>query len=743
MNKKKILCIILFLIYIFLYMFQKYFKYDKYVTDDHNKKYTVSVIEKKKDEEYVSYLVELKNTNGKFKDKFLLNIFPEKEKEKNEKEKNEKEKNEKEKNENENIKDKTNKEKDKLKAFNKFKYGDVLELNGAIQIPIFYGNIGEFNYKQYLNSKGICGTITGYKIKKVGEVRGILLLKISLNIKAYLNKIIDKSLPKKEGNLLKSMLYGDTVFLDKNIEEDFKKTGITHLLAVSGSNVASVVAISYIVMNKLKISRKAASIYMIYIVVIFTLISSAELSIVRASIMTCILIASEIFAKKYMVWASVYTSFYIILIMNPYSIYNVGMQLSFMATMGIIMFYEGVNDYLTSKVNKYFKPIMTMLAITISAQILIFPLQCIYFHSINPVMFISNILAVALADIICNIGFAFLFVSYIPIISTLVLNATFFFLKFLIAIAKYLAYLDFLEIKLPSFNIPIILAYYTLVVCIYLKSKGKKVVYNTVNILEVSKNLLILFLIIYLIFHLFFNNYIMYFNVGQGDMALIKYKGVNILIDAGSTKKGLAASILGGYLKHECISKINLMLISHAHADHINGVEEISKTVPIKKIMYSTGDVIQLLKNVETEKIKVLRGDRININKTMYLDIISPGIKKIEDKDESNANSLVAMVDIKGRKYAFMGDATESTEKEIPQDLLSTVEILKVGHHGSRTSSSEPFIKTISPKLAIISSREKDFGHPHKITLDKLKKLEIKYHITEKNKFYRRYIFFK
>lgn len=673
--------------------------YSKYKEDKGN--YDVFILNNTKVKENMhSYNVLLKN-NNKYKDKFVLNLF---------------------------VKGKSE----------IYKYGDILKVQGTLQIPKTLGNKGEFNYKKYLNSKKIYGVINGYNFTKIDHKIGNIIYNISYKIRDFFNKNIDKSLTYKEANLLKSMLYGDTRFLDEDLNEIFENIGITHLLAVSGSNVATVVIISKMILDKMKLSKNFINYFLIIIVIIFTIISGCELSIVRASIMCIIMILGDILGRKYTIWSSIYTSFYLMLLYNPYCILNVGMQLSFLATIGIVMFYKHIitffkNNILSRLKNEIlihiFEISLDMLAVTISAFVMILPVQLYYFNSFNIIIFVSNIIAVFLADIICNIGFVSLFVSFIPLVNFFSTNCILVLLKCLINISNLLGNFKFLELKVKSPNIVIISMYYILVILIFKYINNKR--YLKKVILKICK-IYILILIVTSVYNIFLDNYVIFFNVGQGDCSLIKVFSKIIVVDCGSTEKK-AGKILNSYLKQNGIEKIDILILSHSHEDHINGIKDL-EDVKIKNIVYTREDVIPFI-GENIPRIQVIKDEIIKINNNCFIEIKSPSIDNIKDNDEKNANSLVALIKLNKNKILYMGDSTQNTEQILIKNNIEKVDVLKVGHHGSKTSTSYKFINKIRPLYAVISSKKEEYGHPDKEVLEILSKFNIKVHITEKDKF--------
>lgn len=254
------------------------------------------------------------------------------------------------------------------------------------------------------------------------------------------------------------------------------------------------------------------------------------------------------------------------------------------------------------------------------------------------------------------------------------------------------------------------------------------------------------------IYTLYFENYVYFFNVEQGNMAIIRYKRKNILIDYGSTKESLASNILSNFLKSKAIKKIDLAVISHMHDDHMNGF--LSEESEVEKIMYAypkeeTVNFEKIKEKADAKNISLIETELFetyNYNGINMIVLSPKKNKTIQAGDIANANSLVLLLSINNKNMLFMGDATKETEKEIMKKLqnledtnlkkdtekrLENIDILQVGHHGSKTSTSEGFIQKITPKNAIISAKKEKYGHPHNETLDTLKKYNVNIYITE------------
>lgn len=215
-----------------------------------------------------------------------------------------------------------------------------------------------------------------------------------------------------------------------------------------------------------------------------------------------------------------------------------------------------------------------------------------------------------------------------------------------------------------------------------------------------------------------------YIDVGQGDCILVQTKQNTLLIDAGENNQGKKVIT---YLEKLGIQKLDYVIGTHPHSDHIGGLDEVINrfeigNVIMPKVVHTTKTYEDVLKAIQKKGLKIKSprvGDQYKLGEAT-IDILGPKQSKYED---INDYSVVCKVTFGKNKFLFTGDAEALAEKEmLAQNLDLSADVLKVGHHGSRTSSSEGFLKKVNPKYAVIQlGKENDYGHPHRETLEKFK----------------------
>ena len=286
-----------------------------------------------------------------------------------------------------------------------------------------------------------------------------------------------------------------------------------------------------------------------------------------------------------------------------------------------------------------------------------------------------------------------------------------------------LSFLEFISLITNKLSINIILCHipfyiiilYYLVIILILKGY-KKYICVLIIIIFIHHNLLVL------------NNEIHFIDVGQGDSAVLRLKyNKTVMIDTGGNiSYDISKNTLIPYLKSLGIKKINYLIISHGDFDQMGGSINLVNNFKVEKVVFNCGPYNDL----EKKLIKVLAKKHIKYYsciKELNIDKNKLYFLQTKEYDNENDNSNVIYTDLDGYKFMFMGDAGVTTEREIIDKYnLPDVDVLKVGHHGSKTSSGKEFIEEINPKYSIISvGKNNRYGHPNKEVLDNLKDSKI------------------
>ena len=741
-NKQALIIIIIFSIISNSIVIYKNIEYEKSFKDEENLEVTAIVLSQKEEKDY-NYTYKIKLLKGKNKNKCLyLKI-------------------------------------DKKQEVN-LEYGDKIFITGEFQEPQGMRNEGGFNYKEYLKSLNIYGSVKAKNIKVIEQNKGNIFMNFTYKISDEIKENIEEFMGEKYSGLLIGLLLGDSSKIDENMEENFKITSLTHILAVSGAQVSYIIVAMYSLLKR-KIGIQKTRVVIIASLIFYTALTGFSPSIVRAGIMGIILMISGLVFRKNDIINSIAISLFFMLVYNPFLLENVGLQLSYLGTIGIIGFNKTIililkNIQIRNRKWKYkinrklillISKIKEILAVTMSASLAVVPVMIYHFNLFGTYFLITNLLASIIIGPITLLGTLLVIISFISINIAKILS---YILKFLIDILLFIS--SFSKLPISKIYIPtptitfIIIIYLSLIISLFIykvfhERNPNTTILRVRNLLalvkykfkqnrdDVIKKIIIISIIISLCMIFIPRDLkINFVDVGQGDSTfIITPKNKTILIDGGGSNTGsfdVGENTLLPYILDKGYNKIDLMIISHFDSDHVGGLLTILEEIKVEKVLIAkqeeqSENYKRFLNIVKEKNIPVIigkEGDKINIEKDLYLDILFPESEQIEENVINN-NSLVFNIHYNNFSMLFTGDIEEIAEKriiEITNKSRLKADIIKIPHHGSKTSSTRELLEIVLPKIALIGvGKDNLFGHPSSETIDKLDELEIKTYRTDIN----------
>ena len=608
------------------------------------------------------------------------------------------------------------------KDVEKLEYGSIIKINAQYTEATRDRNYGGFNYKTYLRTKKIYGIFNVEDVEIVKNGSDNIIIKLRKYIKSKLRE----KLKKENSELAISLIVGDRSHISSEVEDNFKKANLMHMLAISGAHFSYVILIATFISNRLQHKRLGQLIQIIAIIFFMNLTGNTA-SVVRAGIMSILLIGSSICKRQKDSLKNIAISAIIQIINNPYIIFGSGFMLSYSGVLGIILFYKKISEHI------HFKSI----ALTISANIFIIPIMIYNFHTISGSFIISNICASWLLGIIIILEFISL---CIPIkLLYMILDLLIMMLR---KIAEICANIPFAQMYVPRYAIFFVIVIYILIFC--RKLKCRKYVYSFLTI-GVSILLIVNFTDVYQD-----RMRINFIDVGQGDSCLIRYKGTNIMIDSGGSlsknKDGksydIGENVLNNYLLNRGITRLDYIMASHFDEDHSQGFVFLLKNMKVKNVIiseqYKTSSIYeqfkQICKNQNIQIIYVRSGDEIRIKDLVFKILHQKSKENQISENPLNNNAIVCMVKYKNRRILFTGDIEKVAENEMVKEYTNGLkaDILKVGHHGSKTSTTKEFLDLINPSVALIGvGQNNKFGHPNEDVIKRLEEKNIQIYRTD------------
>ncbi|MDF2987350.1 MAG: internalization-related competence protein ComEC/Rec2 [Eubacterium sp.] len=632
--------------------------------------------------------------------------------------------------------------------YNSIGYRTRLSFATAIEEPKPATNPGGFDYRRYLASIGISGTAYmsySSEIDILGVQRGGWINKLGYKIKNTVLHIVEFCLDKNQAGLLAGMIIGYKDGLDENAFQAFSRAGLTHIMVASGMNVAFIILPLTFIFNKLRIGKRSANIMTILVLILFVFVTGFSASVVRAVIMGIIILTGQIIMRETDIYTSISAAALILLIINPFTLFDIGFQLSFGATLSLVMFYPKIKGTVTKK---YVPEIISdTLAATLAAQIGVIPVTLYYFNSLSIISVLSNLLVVPLVQIITIIGFIMVFAGLLNIhMAVLIGYINNSFLSFILFVTETSAKIPFAAVKLPTPSIGLILIYYTVILYLF---KGRQILNNFKTFKYVKyASVVILFLFI-LISNLFPKPLeITFLDVGQGDGAFIRTPlGTKVIIDGGGREAGsnstfdIGEAVMVPYILDQGTKSVDIVVASHGHADHTEGLEAILKELQVGTVILpdTDGNGFEKIEAIcSSRNIRIIeckKGDLIRIDRETQFKVLNPLKFSIDSLSQQSLNnsSLVLKLLYKNISVLFTGDSELPVEERLlGEDVNIRADMLKVGHHGSVTSSSEAFIDMVKPRYAVISVGEHNkFGHPSQFVVDRFQERGIKLYRTD------------
>lgn len=543
-----------------------------------------------------------------------------------------------------------------------------------------------FNYKKYLYNKRVYYTLKIDNIKILNE-NSNPFIKLKNRVIKHVNSY-------KESTYLYAFILGKTELISDEVLTSYRENGISHLFALSGLHVSIFSSILLFILKKLRFKEILNYVLIFIFLLLFSFITGFSPSILRATLLFFLLGINKVFYLNIRTLDILYLVFIILVIINPFIIYNLSFILSFTAAFFLIF----SSNLLKGK--NYFVSLFKVSLLSYFASL---PLSIYYFGYTNLLGTILNLVFVPLVSFVVFPLTLLTFIiskfySILNITTNLLESLSLLFNKFKIII------------YFPRINLIFVFIYLSILM-LYIKFKKKICLY-----------LIIVLLIFFKIRpYMDSNTYIYYIDVGQGDSILVLTPHLNkiILIDTGGIvsfnenyKSNIVKNKTIPFFRRIGINKVDYLFLTHGDYDHAGEANELLSNFCVKKVFINKGNINNIEKKINNKEVLRL--------KNFVIDNIKVNSLNNNVFNNENDDSTILLFNIYDYKFLFMGDASIKTEEYLLNNyILPNVDILKVGHHGSYTSTSTDFINVIKPKYSVISVGENNmYKHPNKSVLD-------------------------
>ena len=625
--------------------------------------------------------------------------------------------------------------------FPKYQYGDLLEVAGRLETP---PQLADFDFRQYLLRRGVGSIMSFPKTRRIGEGEGSSVRAALVKMRTDLADSVSSLLPEPEASLAIGSLLGGRSRLPRDLVEGMDNTGTSHLIAVSGQNV-SLLAGLLIAGLAWVIGRRPAAWAALVGIVFYCALVGGQASVIRAGMMGAIYVIAVAVGRQNTSTVALALAGAVMTAWDPQLAHDISFQLSFAATSGLMVMAPGLSRLLTACApaarSAAVRPLTDALAMTVAAVVFTAPVTAVVFHRVSLTAPIANVLVVpAFATVVVTSVVAAPVNLALPWLARPLAWLAWLPAAYTVEVVNHLKVVSPLALDLGSWGVPVAIVWYSAAfgatrwldgirlpaAARAAPAAGRRLVLPA----AVGAALIGLSGVVWLTALSGSGEQlrVTVLDVGQGDAILVEDSaGHRILIDGGPSAAAIE-SALGRHLPFYD-RRIDLVVLTHAQADHIGGLPAVLDHYQVGAVMEGSTEAEsaaylawrQAIEESGAPRVQARRGQYIELASGTRLTVLAPIAGR--KPEAPNEGSVVLKLERGGISFLLTGDMGEEEEKALLRlgtDLRANV--LKVGHHGSRTSTSAAFLRRVHPQVDVISvSATNRFGHPSPEVLERLR----------------------
>ncbi len=624
--------------------------------------------------------------------------------------------------------------------------GDKIKVSACLTSSRGFRNFNRPSLNLYLKTQKIHRRAISKSpllIEKIKSGKRFSLLRAISWLRQSLQQKIEEHFPSSaaslsvQGAVLEALLLGERNRLNNSTSRALQNAGIYHLMAISGAHIAIISFFFFSILKLFRVPERLSYMLLMPFLVFFALLVEGRPSVMRATIMALAYLLGKIIWSDVNLINTISISAFFLLLLNPFSLFNVGFQLTFAATLSIILFFPKIIKYLPRLPFR----ISEIFCLSLTAQLGIIPIVAAVFHRVTFSAIVLNYAALPLVAVIMAGGYIFLIFSFFSFwLSHLLAKFISLSINLLIRTSHSLDWLPFVSYRLPSPHLLTIISYFAFLLLFLISFKAKR------HKLWLSFCFLAVFFI--LIYYPFPSSFspglkLTVLDVGQGESILVEFPGrKKMLIDGGGLQQetyDIGENVVSPFLWKKGIKKIDYLVLTHAHPDHLNGLRAVARNFKINEFW----EALSPLKNKTYQEFKRLlppanrqkrmfRGE-VHKEGSTIISVLHPARQNPYVVKVDNDQSLVLRLTYGQTSFLLPGDIGTKAEKEILETGLEIQsQLLKSPHHGSKTSSSAVFLEKVKPQLVIISvGKGNRYGFPNKEVLARYKQFGLKIYRTD------------
>ncbi len=630
-----------------------------------------------------------------------------------------------------------------------YDYGDELEIEGLLETP---PELEDFSYREYLARQGIHSILRRSQISLINRGRGSPLTRALLAFKRQAQRVIALILPEPQAALLTGILLGVETGIPADLRQAFSATGTAHIIAISGFNISIIAGVFSGLSIRLFGKRRAMPVALAGIIV-YTILVGASAAVVRAAIMGCLYVIATHYGRQTQALTLLMAAAMLMTLINPQTLWDVGFQLSFAATLGLILYTPVLQSWFERLLSKVFSPgtvkqavelLNGALIVTLAATITTMPIIVYHFRQLSLATLFSNFAVLPAQPGVMLLGGLATIAGLIWLPLGQVLGwIAWLFLTYTIRMVEITASFPYASLNLGRFSPSLVWLYYGLLAGATLVSQQEtsrlKFLWRRLTHRLSTKVLIAGLAVAAILVWVTVASlpdgklHVTFLDVGEGDAIFIETpRGQQILIDGGPSPTTLISAL--GRRMPFWDRSLDLVILTHADEDHIAGLIPVLERYRVGQVLDSgyehNNPMYERWQELIEEKAipapSARAGMRIETGDGVELEVLHPGPQLMEYTNaDANNNSVVTRLVMGQSSFLLPGDIEEAAEEMLVasgQELAST--LLKVPHHGGNTSSSAAFLKAVNPKLVVISvGADNKFGQPAPQVLGRLEEL--------------------
>jgi len=615
--------------------------------------------------------------------------------------------------------------------------GDQVRVSAQLLPRTEFRNFHDDSYQEYLKAQHIhrrAFSKSPLLVEKMPGKTGVRLLRPFSRLRHSLQDRIDFffSVPEtgtlsREGAVLEALLLGERGRLDREVNSSLQRSGLFHLIAISGAHIAIITALFFALLTFCRIPRRSCYLILIILLVFYALLVEGRASVFRATIMALIFLTAKLIWKDANILNAISISAFLLLVFNPFNLFDLGFILTFASTLAIILFFERIMGFLPRLPLKASE----MMAMSLPAQLGVLPFIAASFNRVTFASLALNYAAVPLIGLIMAAGYVFFIVSFLSRpLAVLMASGLRFLIAFFLKTTHWLDGVSWTSYRIPDPDPVTVAGYFLFFLLFLVRLQSRALRWGRTAGFAVF----FFILIIYPFPSTTRDLKVTFLDVGQGDSILVEFPGRRkMLIDGGGTPDGsfdIGEAVVSPFLWEKGIKRIDYLVLTHGHPDHLNGLKAVARNFRVREFWHSGGpeenpSFQELKRSLPGSCLRreIYRGFSLQIGPA-FIEALHPAPGASTSGAVSNERSLVLRLTHRQHRLLLPADIGAEAEEEVLgewPDIRS--QVLKSGHHGSITSSSKPFLAAVSPEVVVISAgRGNTYGVPHPEVLERYAK---------------------